>query len=236
MSTEYYSHLGYPVARSSGVSSLARSEFAAVEDGFAKLVTLTGNGGRIIRIADDASGHVPSVSLYETALGLVISGTVTVSCSTLTWSGNPTHTGNHTFSGTVTFSSVLGGTPTAPTAPTGTSTTQIATTAFVQDAIAGVNASSAMPTLTISSSTSINASSGQHIVATNAAQSEVVMPPSPVAGNLIWVTFTNGRYDNVINFNGKKHMGLSDATMTVDAINATVQWRYIDASTGWALV
>lgn len=236
MSTEYYSHLGYPISRSAGVSATARSEFAAIEDGFAKLAGLAGNGGKILRIADDASVHVPSVNLYETAAGLLISGTVTVSCTTLTWSGNPTHTGNHTFSGTVTFSSVLGGTPSAPTATTGTGTTQIATTAFVQDAIAGVNASSAIPALTISGSASISASSGQHVVGTSASATTVTLPASPAAGNVVWVTFLNDRADNAINFNGKKHMNISDATMTVTDVNATVQLRYIDATEGWRIL
>nr|DAU87964.1 MAG TPA: Baseplate wedge protein [Caudoviricetes sp.] len=57
--------------------------------------------------------------------------------------GNTVHkTGDETIAGKKTFTGgiVMKGTPTAPTAAKGTNTTQVATTAFVQNALSGISA------------------------------------------------------------------------------------------------
>lgn len=57
--------------------------------------------------------------------------------------GNTVHkTGDETIAGKKTFTGgiVMNGTPTAPTAAKGTNTTQVATTAFVQNALSGISA------------------------------------------------------------------------------------------------
>ena len=131
-------------------------------------------------------------------------------------------------------SPALTGTPTVPTASNGTSTTQAASTAFVQAAIAGVNAQTGV-TLSIDSAAAITATAGQHIVCTNAAVVTVTLPASPSAGATVWVTPGNGRTDNVIARNGQNIISLAE-DMTVDIANVTVQLRYINSTLGWRLV
>lgn len=131
-------------------------------------------------------------------------------------------------------SPALTGTPTAPTASVGTSTTQVASTAFVQAAIANVNAQTTV-TLSVDSSASIAATAGQHIVCTNASTVTVTLPGSPAAGDQVWVTVGNDRTDTVIARNGNRIMSLLE-DLTVDNVNATVQLRYINSTLGWRLV
>jgi hypothetical protein len=133
-----------------------------------------------------------------------------------------------------TASPAFSGTPTVPTASNGTSTTQAASTAFVQAAIAGVNAQTGV-TLSIDSAAAITATAGQHIVCTNASAVTVTLPASPSAGATVWVTPGNGRTDNVIARNGQNIMSLAE-DMTVDNPNVTVQLRFINSTLGWRLV
>ena len=131
-------------------------------------------------------------------------------------------------------SPALTGTPTVPTAANGTATTQAASTAFVQSAIASVNAQTATA-LSIVTATSVTATAGQHIVLTNAATSTCTLPASPAAGDTVWVTVGNGRTDSVIARNGQNIMSLAE-DLTVDNANVTVQLRYVNSSLGWRLV
>ena len=133
-----------------------------------------------------------------------------------------------------TASPAFSGTPTVPTASNGTSTTQAASTAFVQAAIAGVNAQTGAA-LSIDSAAAITATAGQHIVCTNASAVTVTLPASPSAGATVWVTPGNGRTDNVIARNGQNIMSLAE-DMTVDNPNVTVQLRFINSTLGWRLV
>jgi hypothetical protein len=133
-----------------------------------------------------------------------------------------------------TASPAFSGTPTVPTASNGTSTTQAASTAFVQAAIAGVNAQTGV-TLSIDSAAAITATAGQHIVCTNASAVTVTLPTSPSAGATVWVTPGNGRTDNVIARGGENIMSLAE-NLTVDSANVTVQLRYINSTLGWRLV
>lgn len=126
------------------------------------------------------------------------------------------------------------GTPAVPTASVGTSTTQAASTAFVQAAIANVNAQTAV-TLAVNSSASISATAGQHIVCTNASTVTVTLPAAPNAGDQVWVTVGNSRTDTVIARNSLNIMGLAE-DLTVDNANATVQLRYINSTLGWRLI
>jgi hypothetical protein len=131
-------------------------------------------------------------------------------------------------------SPALTGTPTAPTAAAATSTTQLASTAFVQAAIASVNAQTGV-TLSVGSSASISATAGQHIVCTNAGAVTVTLPSSPAAGQTVWITPGNGRSDNVIARGGQNIMGLAE-NMTINNRHATVQLRFINSTLGWRLV
>lgn len=128
-------------------------------------------------------------------------------------------------------SPALTGTPTAPTATAGTNTTQIATTAFTQTAIASVNANAALTTST-SASASVSITAGQHVVCTNASTVTVTLPSSPVAGNTCKPTFTNTLYSNVIDPGSEKIFGAS-GTRTVNAKQASPEFKYVDSTTGW---
>lgn len=182
-----------------------------------------------------------------------IKATVKASFPNVTGAVTPTHTELNYLAGvtsgvqtqlntlTGTFASyaplaspALTGTPTVPTATNGTSTTQAASTAFVQAAIAAVNAQTGT-VVSIDSAAAITATAGQHIVCTNASAVTVTLPASPATGDTVWLTPGNGRTDNVIARNGNNIMGLAE-NMTVDNANTTVQLRYINASLGWRLV
>lgn len=136
------------------------------------------NGTDYVKVASSVSDGVTSVSGTGTVNGITLTGTVT-STGSLTLGGTLANvnltsqvtgtlpvanggTGVTTSTGTgnvvLSASPTLTGTPLAPTASTGTNTTQIATTAFVQNQIgaiaAGVSSFSAGTTgLTPSSST-----------------------------------------------------------------------------------
>lgn len=145
------------------------------------------------------------------------------------------------------------GTPTAPTPPTGDASTRLATTDFVaqvsfstnlpgQSGNAGnvlrTNGSSASwakspLSLVVVTGTSASAVHGSSYALTNAAATTVTAPPSPVAGDRFGVLVCNGRFDNVINWNGAKHENISDATMTINAAYAALEFEYISASYGW---
>jgi hypothetical protein len=125
------------------------------------------------------------------------------------------------------------GTPTAPTATSGTSSTQLATTQFVGSAIAGVNAQTAL-TVQVVSTTSQTAVAGAHYILTNVAATTVTLPATPASGDTVWVTWTNSLTTNVIARNGQTIMGLAE-NMDLDAsTNNTVQLRFVSSS--WRLI
>ncbi len=125
------------------------------------------------------------------------------------------------------------GTPTAPTATLGNNTNQLATTAFMQAAIANVNAQTGVA-VSIVSGTSQAGVAGSHYVLTNVAATTVTLPASPVSGATVWVTWTNSRTTNVIARNGQTVMGLAEDMTLNAAQNSTVQLRFLNNS--WRLV
>lgn len=70
----------------------------------------------------------------------------------------------------------------------------------------------------------------------NAAATTLTAPPTPVAGDTFGVKVANGRFDNLINWNGAKHEGLSDTTMTLNGGYLSLRFVYIDATYGWGIV
>lgn len=134
-----------------------------------------------------------------------------------------TYTGTHDFDGAT---AVL-----VPTVATADSSTNAASTAMVQAAIAAVNAQTAL-TVAVNSATSVTASVGQHVVNTNAAATTVTLPASPSAGDRVKVTFTNTLYSNVINPNGNNVFGVA-GNRTVNAAQAAPEFVYANASVGW---
>lgn len=120
------------------------------------------------------------------------------------------------------------GTPTVPTAAIATSSTQAASTEFVQSAIANVNAQTAT-TVSVVSSTTKTAVAGSHYILTNVAATTVTLPASPASGDTVWVTWANTLATNVIARGGQTIMG-SATDMTLDAsTNGTVQMRFVNS-------
>jgi len=132
-------------------------------------------------------------------------------------------------------SPVLTGTPTVPTASPATSTTQAASTAFVQTAIAAVNAQVAT-TLVINASAAFAVTSGQVAVATNPAAVAVTFPPDPAYGDVAGAIFDNGLTTNTVDLGAKGiyHNGASvSGVITNDTLTPLVlrwggdYWRFI---------
>lgn len=150
------------------------------------------------------------------------------------------------------------GDPKAPTPPDGDNDTSLATTEFIQRAIA-LAAALNLPSITGQegkflsvvggvpawalarlaysevSGTTGSAANGQHLGLRNAATSTITGPASAQTGDLWAVSVENERVDNVINFNGLKHMGISDSTMTINAQNVTLFFEYHGATYGWKI-
>lgn len=90
----------------------------------------------------------------------------------------------------------------------------------------------AAPALVTVSGTSATAQAFGHYLLTNASATTLTLPASPAAGDLIWVTALNGRYDNVLGRNAKLIMGLAE-DCTLDNPNPTYALRFIDNTYGW---
>lgn len=152
-----------------------------------------------------------------------VTGAVTVTQSQLNDVVNKAPIASPTFTGV----------PSAPTATPATATTQLASTAFVQAAIAGVNAQAAA-VVSVVAGTTQTAVAGSHYILTNVAATTVTLPATPASGDTVWVTWTNTLTTNVIARNGQTIMGLSE-DMTLDAsTNGTVQLRFVSSS--WRLI
>lgn len=72
MTNEFYNESGAPSTSSAGSSSAIRAEFALIAAGFAKLPTMTGNGGEILAIN---SGGTSIESLATTGTGSAVRAT-----------------------------------------------------------------------------------------------------------------------------------------------------------------
>lgn len=121
------------------------------------------------------------------------------------------------------------GTPTAPTATTGTSNTQLATTAFVVSEINN------QPELVVVTNTALTAVTNKHYVLTNTSLTTVTLPASPTAGDKVWVTVANGLTTNIVDRNGKPIQSTSE-NLTIDAAYASIQFRFINNTVGWTFV
>jgi hypothetical protein len=154
------------------------------------------------------------------------------------------------------------GTPAAPTAVAGTSTTQLATCAFVvAQAFSaelpgqtsnsgkflttdGANASwaaitpdtiSSVAPMTVTSGTSQTAAANNHYVLTNVAATNVDLPAGS-AGDVVIVTIANGLATNTITPNGTEEIEGSNTAMTLDITAGSVWLRYVDNTKDWRLL
>lgn len=113
-----------------------------------------------------------------------------------------TYTGTHDFTG---------GNPLVPTATLGDNSTKAASTAFVQAAIANVNAVAGV-TASSSAATSFSVSEGEVVAASASGAVAVTFPATPSAvGVICGVIFDNGRTDNTVDLgsNGIRHNGVT---------------------------
>lgn len=88
----------------------------------------------------------------------------------------------------------------------------------------------------IVATTTQTAAVGGRYVLTHASPSTLTAPPTPQAGDRFGVKVANGRVDNLINWNGAKHEGLSDATMTLVGAYLSLEFLYVNATIGWVIV
>lgn len=104
MSNPYFTKSGYPSSNARAVSATLRAEIAAIEAGFDLLPTLSGNGGKIIRVNSGATAlEASNVTLTEPAT----SATLTIAdTKTLTVTESTTLNGGVY---TPTFSDLAGG-------------------------------------------------------------------------------------------------------------------------------
>lgn len=112
-----------------------------------------------------------------------------------------------------TASPTFTGTPAAPTAIAGTGTTQIATTAFVQAAVASVNALTGIAA-SYNSAASFSVADGQIVAATNAGAVAVDMSATWGVGAVRGVIFDAGTNTSTINLGSYTVKGWNGSTVT----------------------
>ena len=115
-----------------------------------------------------------------------------------------TYTGTHAFTGA---------TVTVPTVATADNSTNAASTAMVQAAIAGVNATSSLAYST-SAATSFAITAGEVIAATSSSAVAVTFPASPTTGTVCGVHFDNTRTDNTVDMGANAVLGWNGATVS----------------------
>jgi hypothetical protein len=93
-------------------------------------------------------------------------------------------------------------------------------------------AAGGLPTINVTSSTSISALAGNHYVFTAPSLTTLTLPASPTVGDVVWVTTANGLITNVIARNGKNINEIAE-DMTIDSAYAGIQFRFTGDTKGW---
>lgn len=88
-----------------------------------------------------------------------------------------------------------------------------------------------IPTTTATNKTLVNRES----CTVTASGVTLTLPASPSPGWAVMVTTEGAFWDTIIARNGSKIMGL-DEDMNFDALNATVELFYVDATRGWRII
>lgn len=83
--------------------------------------------------------------------------------------------------------------------------------------------------------TTVNAFSGVHYALDNAATTTVTAPATATPGDSFRITSTTALTTHIINWNGLKHEGISDATMVMDVLKS-YEPIYISAAFGWKVL
>ena len=123
------------------------------------------------------------------------------------------------------------GTPIAPTAPAGTDTTQIATTAFVKTAVdAALGQQTVATVIPISANTTAEAN--QRYLST--AKLTLTLPASPAPNTSVGVALAGSDAITTIARNGSNIMSLSE-NLIVNVPNKDFTLTYINTTQGWVL-
>lgn len=154
MSNEYFTSSSVPANGAPGSAASVRAEFEQLAAAFDKLPVLAGNPGEIVTI--NSNGTALEASGTSVAQLLTASSSNTITNKTINWADNTIGTIPIAGGGTGATdlagaqaalgidtkadatNAILSGVPTAETAPLGTATTRLATTAFVANAVAAV--------------------------------------------------------------------------------------------------
>ena len=126
----------------------------------------------------------------------------------------------------------LTGTPTAPTAAAGTSTTQLATTAFVQQASAP-----APVVVTANATVVLTGLRAVYACNTQAGSFTLTLPASPAAGTIVKVRDYKSTFavnNLTVARNGKNILGLAEDYI-LDVSNYGREFVYVDATMGWSV-
>lgn len=83
--------------------------------------------------------------------------------------------------------------------------------------------------------TTYTAAAGQEVYLMAAGASTVTGPASLTPGDTWAVAVCNGRVDNVVNWAGAKHEGISDSTMTLNAPWLSLTFKYTGATYGYKI-
>lgn len=127
------------------------------------------------------------------------------------------------------------GTPSAPTAVRTSNDNTLATTQFVWSVVSSVNAQTGALIDVIVTAATYTASIGQRVILAGSMQQTITAPA--YADDARWgFKVCNGRTDNVINWAGANHQGISDATMVLDSQHAVSEVIGVNSTYGWGLV
>lgn len=162
MATDYYTHGSTPSTGSPGSSSVMRAEFDLIEAGFAKLPSLSGNGGKVLLVNPGGSAVTLTTGTLALAGPFITSGghSITLTSTgatnvTLPTTGTlVTRTGTETLTNKTITSPVLSGTATGTytlTAPvlsgTVTGTYTLGGTASLSGTVTGTYTLGGSPTI-----------------------------------------------------------------------------------------
>lgn len=159
MANDFFTASGNPATGSQGSSSTMRAEFEAIEDGFDKLPTLTGNGGKLIKV--NSGGTALETLSGTTGTGdVVLATSPTITSPTLVTPALGTPASGVVTNLTGTASININGTVGATTPTTGAFTTVTAS-----GQITGADGTAGAPSYSFSSSG--NTDNGMYLSAAN---------------------------------------------------------------------
>ncbi|MCS4508885.1 hypothetical protein [Xylophilus ampelinus] len=102
--------------------------------------------------------------------------------------------------------------------------------------LAGRDAAGSSRAQVLVTTATVTAEQGKDYILQFAGVVTVTMPAAPVWGGAsIGVVVANGRADNVVAWNGSKHMGMSETTMTINSQFAAPELLPTGATYGWAI-